>query len=300
MIFATAPLPRRPMTCTWCLAQPDGRAEHRGQQAPDLLSTWNGAASPTRRRRRCWRRLSWTAIATIWSRPAFYRPHCLSEPEEKILDEKRPHRRAAFVRLFDESVAADSLSDAAQREDGEVADAADPVNKLYDPDRAVRKAAAKALTKGLQENARLLTYIFNTLVLDHRSDCDLRHFPTAMAPRHLGQRDHDASCRGADDGGREALSAGAALLPAQGRSCWASRRCTTTTATRRCSPTCRSATGRRRGRSSSESYEAFSPKAGGDHPRVLRQALDRRRAARRASAAGRSAAAPCPASIRTS
>src|SRR5262249_33540285 len=57
--------------------------------------------------------------------------------------------------------------------------------KLYDPDRGVRAAAAAGLTKGLQDNARLLTYILNTLVLDHRSDCDLRQFPSPMGPRNL-------------------------------------------------------------------------------------------------------------------
>ncbi len=35
-----------------------------------------------------------------------WRPHYLSEPEEKILDEKSVTGRAAFVRLFDESVSA--------------------------------------------------------------------------------------------------------------------------------------------------------------------------------------------------
>src|SRR5207302_2886876 len=34
-----------------------------------------------------------------------WRPHYLSEPEEKILDEKSVTGRAAFVRLFDETVA---------------------------------------------------------------------------------------------------------------------------------------------------------------------------------------------------
>ncbi len=57
--------------------------------------------------------------------------------------------------------------------------------KLYDPDRTVRQAAAAGWTKGLQDNARLLTYLFNNLVLDHKIDCEIRHFPSPMAPRHL-------------------------------------------------------------------------------------------------------------------
>src|SRR5436853_5811529 len=57
--------------------------------------------------------------------------------------------------------------------------------KLYDADRSVRQAAAAGWTKGLQDNARLLTYLFNTLVLDHQTDCKLRRFDSPMAPRHL-------------------------------------------------------------------------------------------------------------------
>jgi oligoendopeptidase F len=57
--------------------------------------------------------------------------------------------------------------------------------KLYDADRSVRQRAAEGLTQGLQDNARLLTYIFNNLVLDHKVDCELRHFDGPMAPRNL-------------------------------------------------------------------------------------------------------------------
>jgi oligoendopeptidase F len=119
-----------------------------------------------------------------------WRPHFLSEPEEKILDEKAITGRAAFVRLFDETMAAsrfpfefggkvESLS--LQQIGG----------KLYDADRQVRQAAAAGLTKGHRENARLLTYIFNTLVLDHKSDCELRKFSSPMAPRHLANEISD-------------------------------------------------------------------------------------------------------------
>jgi oligoendopeptidase F len=113
-----------------------------------------------------------------------WRPHYLSEPEEKILEEKTVTGRAAFVRLFDETVASmrfpfehaghtDSLS-------------LQQINaRLYDADRTVRQAAAAGMTRGLQDNARLLTYLMNTLVLDHRSDCNLRHFDSPMGQRNL-------------------------------------------------------------------------------------------------------------------
>jgi oligoendopeptidase F len=113
-----------------------------------------------------------------------WRPHMLSEPEEKILDEKATTGRAAFVRLFDEQIAALRLP----LEHGGASESLSlqQINaKLYDADRGVRRAAAEGLTRGLQQNARLLTYIFNNLVLDLKSDCALRSFADPMAPRHL-------------------------------------------------------------------------------------------------------------------
>jgi oligoendopeptidase F len=119
-----------------------------------------------------------------------WRPHYLSEPEEKVLDEKNNTGRAAFVRLFDETIA--SMRFPVERE-GRVEQLSlqQVSSKLYEPDREVRRAAAAGWTKGLQENARLLTYIFNTLVLDHHSDCTLRHFDGPMGPRNLANEISD-------------------------------------------------------------------------------------------------------------
>jgi oligoendopeptidase F len=120
-----------------------------------------------------------------------WRPHLLSEPEEKILDEKSVTGRAAFVRLFDETVAA--LKFPFEHSGSTEMLSMQQINaKLYDADRSVRQAAAAGWTRGLQENARLLTFIFNNLVLDHHSDCTLRKFASPMAPRHLANEISDA------------------------------------------------------------------------------------------------------------
>jgi oligoendopeptidase F len=120
-----------------------------------------------------------------------WRPHYLSEPEEKVLEEKSVTGRAAFVRLFDETVSAMRFP-FTLRGQTEMLSQQEILAKLYDPDRAVRAAAAEGLTKGLQDNARLLTFILNTLVLDHRSDCTLRHFDSPMGPRNLANEISDA------------------------------------------------------------------------------------------------------------
>src|SRR5262249_53937955 len=113
-----------------------------------------------------------------------WRPHYLSEPEEKILDEKGVTGRAAFGRLFDETGGAIRFPFTYPGRE-ELLSLQEINAKLYDPDRGVRRAAAEGWTRGLQANARLLTYVFNTLVLDHKSDCELRKFDDPMAPRHL-------------------------------------------------------------------------------------------------------------------
>jgi oligoendopeptidase F len=113
-----------------------------------------------------------------------WRPHRLSEPEEKILDEKNITGRGAFVRLFDETTSTLKCPYEFEGKTEELT-TQQVLAKLYDPDRSVRQAAAKALTHGLQTNARLLTYIFNNLVLDHRNDTVLRKFDGPMASRNL-------------------------------------------------------------------------------------------------------------------
>jgi len=117
--------------------------------------------------------------------------HYLSEPEEKILEEKDITGRAAFVRLFEETI---SRLTCPFEKDGqtEILNVQAILSRLHDPDRSVRKAAAAGLTRGLKAHSNLLTYIFNTVVQDHRADCGLRAFSTPMAPRHLANEIDDA------------------------------------------------------------------------------------------------------------
>lgn len=113
-----------------------------------------------------------------------YKPHRLSEPEEKILDEKSNTGSRAFQRLFDEVVNNIVFKVRIDKKTVQMSET-QVLSLLYDPDRAKRKAASKALTKGLDENAHVLTYIFNNLVQDHAVSDRLRSYPHPMASRNL-------------------------------------------------------------------------------------------------------------------
>lgn len=113
-----------------------------------------------------------------------WKPYYLSEPEEKLLDAKALTGRSAFGRLFEETT---SSMTCPFTHNGASSDLSvqEILAKLYDADRTVRKAAAEGLSVGLQGQSRLLTFVFNTVVLDHRTDCELRKYPTVMASRNL-------------------------------------------------------------------------------------------------------------------
>ncbi|MBI2806820.1 MAG: M3 family oligoendopeptidase [Planctomycetes bacterium] len=120
----------------------------------------------------------WLEQKRVW------KPYYLSEPEEKILDAKSLTGKSAFGRLFEETTASMKCPFTQGGVTTELS-VQEILAKLYDPDRPVRKAAAEGLSIGLQNQNRLLTFIFNTIVFDHQTDCQLRNYPDVMAARNL-------------------------------------------------------------------------------------------------------------------
>jgi oligoendopeptidase F len=121
-----------------------------------------------------------------------YRPHVLSEPEEKILAETANTGRNAFSRLFDETMAAMTFRVTVDDEVRTLSEE-EVLALLYDPRRSLRREGARALSEGLRANARLLGFIFNTLVQDKSVADRLRRYPTPMASRHLANEIDAAS-----------------------------------------------------------------------------------------------------------
>jgi oligoendopeptidase F len=117
-----------------------------------------------------------------------YRPHLLSEPEEKILAEKAVTGRAAWVRFFEE------LHGAARYAlDGESLPEQTVLSRLLDVNREVRRKAAEALTAGLKSVSRLSTYVLNNILADKASDDRLRRYPSWISARNLGNQIDDAT-----------------------------------------------------------------------------------------------------------
>lgn len=113
-----------------------------------------------------------------------YRPHVLSEPEERIIEELENTGSRAFVRLFDETLGAMRFPVKVKGKARDLSEQ-EALAMLYDPDRETRRAAAEGLTEGFEANLRPLTFMFNTLVQDHATIDRLRSYPHPMASRNL-------------------------------------------------------------------------------------------------------------------
>ncbi len=109
-----------------------------------------------------------------------YRPHVLSEAEEKILAEKAVTGRSAWNRLFDETLGAARFPFR-----GEELTEQEILAKLHDSDREVRRDAALGFTEGLEKLLRTLTFVFNTILADKASDDRLRRYRHWLESRNL-------------------------------------------------------------------------------------------------------------------
>lgn len=113
-----------------------------------------------------------------------YRPHTLTEPEEKVVNEKDNTGRNAFGRLFSEITSSLSFS---LEKDGKVEELnlSQILSLLHEPDRALRQRALDTLYAGLSRHGQVLTFVYDTLIQDHLTMDRLRHYADPMAQRHL-------------------------------------------------------------------------------------------------------------------
>ena len=111
------------------------------------------------------------------------KPYQLDDRTEKLFLDKSVTSSAAWDRLFNETIA--SLRFPVQ---GERLTLEPTLNKLQDPDGAVRKEAALALGDTLRANLRIFTLITNTLAKDKEISDRWRGFKDVADARHLANR----------------------------------------------------------------------------------------------------------------
>jgi oligoendopeptidase F len=116
-----------------------------------------------------------------------FRPHQLSDEIETLLHEKSVAGRAAWVRLFDEMMAALRFP-FHERQLTET----EAFDLLTDRDAAVRHEAAESIGTVLGRNVRTLALITNTLAKDKEIEDRWRRLPRPISSRNLGNFVEDA------------------------------------------------------------------------------------------------------------
>ena len=123
---------------------------------------------------------SW--IANVRAR----RPHELDESVETLLHEKQVSGRAAWSRLFDETIA-----DMRFRPAGRDLTLEETLDLLSDPEEGVRRAAADALGDGLARQGRVFSLVVNTIAKDKEIEDRRRRFERPQSARNLSNQVED-------------------------------------------------------------------------------------------------------------
>jgi oligoendopeptidase F len=115
-----------------------------------------------------------------------FRPHQLSEPEERILTDYSPVVNSAWTRLFEELCSGISVD-----VDSRQLALAEALTLLREPDREVRRRASGAITAALASDIRTRAYIFNVILQEKAIDDRLRKFPSWISSRNLANETSD-------------------------------------------------------------------------------------------------------------
>jgi oligoendopeptidase F len=107
-----------------------------------------------------------------------YRPHQLTEIEEKLLLDRQPVGRNSWMTLFEKVIGGLRFGEQKRTEEEILTD-------LYHENREIRSRAALDLTEGLKSQSHILTHIFNTLAADKMITDRLRNYGTWIGSMNL-------------------------------------------------------------------------------------------------------------------
>ena len=115
-----------------------------------------------------------------------YRPHLLTEPEERVMTEKSVSGSSSWSRLYSEL-----LSSLRVTVDGEEVALETAMARLYSADGNLRRTTAEAVTEALGPGLRTRAFVFNTILQDKSIDDRLRGYPTWISSRNLANETTD-------------------------------------------------------------------------------------------------------------
>ena len=143
-----------------------------------------------------WCELSNFKVKALLKKPSFkgrkhylenirkYAPYNLSEKEEALLEISNNTGRRAFLRLFDETLAAMRFVAPPGFETLDINEE-EILSLTHHANRVIRKSAALNFTSGLKDKSELLTFIFNTLISEKGERDRLRSHKHSIDRRNL-------------------------------------------------------------------------------------------------------------------
>jgi oligoendopeptidase F len=115
-----------------------------------------------------------------------YKDHQLSHDLETLLHEKEVTGRAAWVRLFDETLACVTVD-----VEGEKLTLTQALDRLSDPDRKRRRQAGRAIGQAMEGRMSLFSLVTNTLAKDKAIEDAWRRYPHPVRSRNLANQVED-------------------------------------------------------------------------------------------------------------
>lgn len=111
-----------------------------------------------------------------------WKPHRLSEVEEKLMKDMSLCGRSAFTRLYDEELSHHTYK---RPRDNKEYSQEQLLDLLHHPKQSERKRAAEGYTQGLREQLRRLTFVTNTLLQEKQTTDRYRSFESPEQSRHI-------------------------------------------------------------------------------------------------------------------
>ncbi len=113
-----------------------------------------------------------------------FKPHTLSEKEEQVMNQKNLTGRSAFEQLYEELTGSLRFRVKVDGEEQELTDG-EVLALLRQPNRELRERAFTTFLETHANHSLVISSVFNNMFLDHKVECEIRHYEDVVLPTHL-------------------------------------------------------------------------------------------------------------------